>query len=265
MAISSTEAGRKGDAPPRPQRRWWLYGLVGVVVGVVIAAYASGATHYLGLDELGKKHALLKAFVHDHPALSLLSYVGVYLATVLLFLPTMTVLLVAGGFLFGVPVAAVCAVSTALVGAVATFLLARSTLGAAVRSRIKAGGLVAAMEAGVSRHAFTYLLTLRMAPILPFGVVNVVAGLVRMPLSVFCAATAIGLAPPALVYTSLGRGLSEVLEHGGHVGMAELARPGVVGPLLALAALSLAPHLYRAWRAMRRLDRAGIVQTGRLD
>jgi uncharacterized membrane protein YdjX (TVP38/TMEM64 family) len=251
MAMSSTEAGRKADAPVKPPRRWWPYVLLGVVVAVVIAAYASGATRYLGLDELGRRHALLKAFVHDHPALSLFTYVGVYLATVLIFLPTMTVLLVAGGFLFGVPVAAACAVSTALAGAVATFLLARSTLGAALRRRIKAGGVVAAMEAGVRRHAFTYLLTLRMAPILPFGVVNVVAGFVRMPLSVFCAATVLGLAPPALVYTSLGVGLGSVFERGGHVDMAALARPGVVGPLLALAALSLAPHLYRAWRAMR--------------
>jgi uncharacterized membrane protein YdjX (TVP38/TMEM64 family) len=251
VATLSTQAGPKAEAPIRPPRRWWPYVLVCAVLAIAITAYASCATHYLSLDELGRRHALLKGFVHTHPAKSLLLYVGVYLATVLLFLPAMTVLLVAGGFLFGAPVAAVCAVSTALIGAVATFLLARSTLGAVFRRRIKAGGLVAAMEAGVRRHAFTYLLTLRMAPIFPFGVVNVVAGLVRMPLWVFCVATALGLLPPALVYTSLGVGLSRVFARGGHAGMGELAGPGVVGPLLALAALSLAPHLYRAWRAMR--------------
>ena len=131
----------------------------------------------------------------------------------------------------------------------ATFLLARSTLGAALRSRIKPGGLVAAMEAAVSQHAFTYMLTLRMAPIFPFGVVNVVAGLVKMPLSIFCAATFLGLVPPALVYTSLGVGLAQVFERGEHVDMHTFAKPAIVGPLLALAALSLVPHLIRAWRA----------------
>ncbi len=251
MTLLSTEARPKTEAPLRPPRRRWLYVLLVAVVAVVIAAYASGATHYLSLDELGKKHTLLKAFVHHRPALSLLIYAAVYLTTVLLFLPAMTVLLLAGGFLFGVPVAVAAAVSTAVAGAVATFLLARSTLGATFRSRIKAGGLVAAMEAGVSRHAFTYLLTLRMVPVFPFGVVNVVAGLVKMPLSVFCAATVIGLLPPALVYTSLGAGLNRVFERGGHVDMSALARPSVVGPLLGLAALSLAPHLYRALRAKR--------------
>jgi len=248
VALLSTEAAPATEAPRSPSRRW-LYLLLIAVVAVVVAAYASGATHYLSLDELGLRHVELKAYVHHHPAQSLLIFVGVYLATVVLFLPAMTLLLLAGGFLFGVPVAASSALCTALLGAVATFLLARSTLGAALRSRIKPGGLVAAMEAAVSQHAFTYMLTLRMAPIFPFGVVNVVAGLVKMPLSIFCAATFLGLVPPALVYTSLGVGLAQVFERGEHVDMHTFAKPAIVGPLLALAALSLVPHLIRAWRA----------------
>ncbi|MHB8286915.1 MAG: TVP38/TMEM64 family protein [Caulobacteraceae bacterium] len=248
MALLSTEAAPATPAP-QPRSRRWLYVLLIAVVVVVIAAYGSGATRYLSLDELGRRHAELKAFVHAHPVQSLLIYVGVYLASVVLFLPAMTLLLLAGGFLFGVPLATSTALCTAVAGAVATFLLARSTLGAALRGRIKAGGLVAAMEAGVSRHAFTYMLTLRMVPIFPFGVVNVVAGLVKMPLSVFSAATFLGLLPPALVYTSLGVGLAQVFERGEHVDMHTFAKPGIVGPLLGLAVLSLIPHLIRAWRA----------------
>jgi uncharacterized membrane protein YdjX (TVP38/TMEM64 family) len=250
LGPAKTPAGSDPAKTPVGQRkRWLLYALIAAVLAIMAGAYASGATHYLSLDELGKQHAMLKAFVQNHPATSLLIYVGAYLATVVLFLPAMTLLLLAGGFLFGVPIATVSAVSTALVGAVATFLVASSTLGAAFRGRVRRGGLVAAMEAGVRRHAFTYLLTLRMAPIFPFGLVNVVAGLVKMPLPIFCAATVIGLLPPALVYTSLGVGLGKVFERGGHVDMATFAKPAIVGPLLALAALSLAPHLYRAWRA----------------
>ncbi len=248
MAVLSSQAPPPVEAP-RPPRRWPLYVVLAVVLAIVVAAYASGATHYLSLDELGRRHAELKTYVHAHPAGSLLIYAGVYLASVVLFLPAMTLLLLAGGFLFGVPAAAAAALCMALIGAAATFLLARSTLGATLRRRIKTGGLVSAMESGASRHAFSYLLTLRMVPIFPFGVVNVVAGLVKMPLSVFCAATFLGLLPPALVYTALGVGLSQVFDRGEHVDMATFAKPAIVGPLLGLAALSLIPHLYRAWRA----------------
>lgn len=230
---------------------WRLYAVLAAALLIGIVVSTSGMTRYLSLAELGDKHTLLKGFASAHPIESLLIFVGVYLAAILMFLPTMSIMLLAAGFLFGAPVAAPVAIIVGVGGATVMFLAARSTLGDVLRRRAKTGGLVQAMEAGVRRHAFTYLLTLRLVPVFPFGLVNVLAGSVGISLRTFCAATLLGLIPPALVYTSLGAGLGAVFDHGGRPSLHSLGRPEIVGPLLALAALSLAPHLYRAWRARR--------------
>jgi uncharacterized membrane protein YdjX (TVP38/TMEM64 family) len=114
---------------------------------------------------------------------------------------------------------------------------------------------MAKIEQGFSRDAFSYLLALRLMPVAPFFVVNIAAGLARVRLAAFVAATVIGAAPSAFIFATLGAGLGGVLRRHGQLGAQLLLQPQIAGPLTALAALSLAPPAWRLWK--RRRDRRG--------
>jgi uncharacterized membrane protein YdjX (TVP38/TMEM64 family) len=131
------------------------------------------------------------------------------------------------------------------VGATLFFVAARAGL-----ARLAAGAVprAAQLQAGFQRNAFSYLLVLRLVPLFPFWLVNLVAGAAGLPLRVYVLATFLGIIPVTFVYASLGSGLGAVLAQGREPDLAVVFRPGVLLPLLALAALALVPVLYRRWR-----------------
>jgi uncharacterized membrane protein YdjX (TVP38/TMEM64 family) len=88
---------------------------------------------------------------------------------------------------------------------------------------------------------------LRLVPIFPFWLVNLVAGLAGMRLVPYLAATFLGIIPDALVYAGLGNGLGHVIAARREPDPAMLSRPSVLLPLLALAILALIPVGYRRW------------------
>jgi len=134
----------------------------------------------------------------------------------------------------------------ATAGAVLLFLIARTALGEPLRAR--AGPWLSKMADGFRADAFNYLLVLRLVPIFPFWLVNLVPALLGVPLSTFALATAIGIVPGSLVYASVGAGLGVVLERGEEPDLGLLFEPAVLLPLLGLAALALLPV---AWRRLR--------------
>jgi uncharacterized membrane protein YdjX (TVP38/TMEM64 family) len=110
---------------------------------------------------------------------------------------------------------------------------------------------VARIEAGFSRDAFAYLLALRLMPVAPFFAVNLAAGLARIRLRTFVLATLIGSAPSAFIFATLGAGLGGMFRRHARLGANLLLQPQIAGPLVALAALSLAAPLWRLWRTRR--------------
>jgi len=244
--------------PPRPPigRRLWItlrtWGPVLLIVLVIVAALGSGVAKHLSLDDVRVRRAELAEFVQAHPIEAPILYVGTFVLVVALALPGAMIMTLTGGLLFGVALGTAAAVTGASFGALLMFLVARSTLGAALRGRIRPDGVVARMEAEIRRHAFSYLLSLRLMPAVPFALVNLVSGFVKMPLSTYLAATLLGIAPSTLIYVSVGAGLGTVFDQGGAANLQMLLRPQVAAPLCALAVLSVAPHLVRLWIARRR-------------
>ena len=137
---------------------------------------------------------------------------------------------------------AVCAVIGATLGATALFLAARAGLGGLAQ---RAGRFVAKLEAGFRADAFSYLLVLRLVPIFPFWLVNLVPALVGVRLATFVLATFLGIIPGSFVYTSLGNGLGSVVEE---PDLAIVFEPRVLLPVVGLAILALIPVGYRRWR-----------------
>jgi signal transduction histidine kinase/uncharacterized membrane protein YdjX (TVP38/TMEM64 family) len=239
------------------------YGPIVVIALVAVLAMMTGAARLISLRELHERQALLAQFVEAHPIGAPLLYIGVFGLVVALSLPGALIMTLTGGFLFGVWLGAGAAVAGATTGAVVVFLVARSTLGAALRRRARPGGLVERMETKIRRHAFSYLLSLRLMPAVPFALVNLVAGFVKMPLSTYLAATLLGIAPSTLIFAGVGAGLGAVFDRGGAANLHILLRLEVLAPLCALSILAVTPHLVRRWLARpRRSSAAAAALTG---
>lgn len=239
---------------PSPQPPAWLRWLPLLMIGVLFAGLiGSGAVRRLSLSDLASHHAMLAAFVAHHPLASLAAYVGAYVLIVVACTPGPAVMSLAGGFLFGPLVGGAAALGSMLAGGVVVFGACRTAFGDwATRG---AGATVARIEAGFSRDAFAYLLALRLMPIAPFSLVTLAAGLARVRLPVFVAATLVGAAPSAFIFAGLGAGLDSVFRRGGRVDAGVLARPEIALPLAGLALLALGAPAWRLWR-MRRGGRA---------
>jgi uncharacterized membrane protein YdjX (TVP38/TMEM64 family) len=209
--------------------------------------WATGAHEVLSLETLRRHRAFLLAFVAERPVTAAITYLLLYAGATALSVPGAVFLTLAGGFLFGTLRATGLVVVGATAGAVLLFLIARTALGEPLRAR--AGPWLSKMADGFRADAFNYLLVLRLVPIFPFWLVNLVPALSGVPLSTFALATAIGIVPGSLVYASVGAGLGVVLERGEEPDLGLLFEPAVLLPLLGLAALALLPVARRRLRA----------------
>ena len=223
-----------------------------LVLAVSIAVYWSGAWRQISLEALRDKRVALLAFVRLHPVLALEIYMGVYAVVVAFSLPGALLMSLSGGYLFGVATGTLAAVAGASTGATAMFLMARTALGDALARRFAEGsGLLFRLQRGARTHAVATLLALRLMPAVPFTLVNLLAGVVRMKLGPYVVATVIGIAPSTLIYVWTGHGLHSVFRRSGAVDLRALIQPQVYGPLAALAVLGSLPLAWKLWTARR--------------
>lgn len=224
-----------------------------VILGVLLVGWRLGVFEQLSLDSLGANRQRLIEATREHFWLSLLAFIAVYILFVVCSLPGLLIMTLTGGLLFGMWLGGAAAVVSATTGAVLTFLIGRSAFGDLLRR--KAGPIFGPIVKGFEKHAPTYLMTVRFIPGVPFFAVNLAAGLCRMRLSTFMLITLVGVTPGSLIYASIGASLVTLFARGEHPTMALVLRPGVFGPMLALATLSLLPIGWRLWR--KRQARTG--------
>lgn len=213
---------------------------------VVAALLASGLTHHLSWHGLARHQAVLAAWVAAHPLRAPLLYALAYAAVAALSLPEAALVTVAGGLLFGTLLGGALAVIGSTLGSIVLFLVARSVL---ADSFVRFGGAtLARTRAALQRDGFSYLLAIRLIPAFPFWLVNLAAAFGGMRLLPYATATFLGIIPGTLVFAGIGSGLRDVLARGQRPELTVLFSPGVLLPLLALAALSLLPVAWRRWR-----------------
>lgn len=227
-------------------RRWLPAALLGAGL---LAFFAFDLGRYLSFEALRDNRAALIAWVGAHGWRAGLAYCALYVVVVAFSLPGGAVMTLAGGFLFGVLAGTAWTVLGATVGATAVFLAARSALGDSLRRR--AVPWLARFEAGFRADAIAYLFVLRLVPLFPFFVVNLVPAFLGVRLRDYVFTTFFGILPGTFVYASAGNGLGAVLAAGRRPDLALIFSPPVLLPLLGLAALALLPVLYRRWKARR--------------
>lgn len=221
-----------------------------VIAAAIAAAFAFGLDDYLRFEVLAENRARLAAFVETRFAVAALVYVVTYAIVVALSLPGGAVMTLGGGFLFGPFIGGLLAVTGATIGATAIFLAAKTAIGNALRE--KAGGRIAAFAEGFARDAFSYLLVLRLVPLFPFWLVNLVPAFFSVTLATYIGATFLGIIPGTFVFASVGNGLGAVIDAGRTPDLGVIFQPAVLLPLLGLAALSLVPVVYKRMKGARQ-------------
>ena len=201
-----------------------------------------GPDRAVSFEMLGRHHATLVAWVSAHRAAAMATFVLAYALAVAFSLPVAILVTPIGGFLFGTWLGALLSVVGATVGSIAVFLAARSALSDLMQRR--AAPLLGRFEAGFRRDGFSYLLFLRLVPIFPFWLVNIVPALLGMRLAPYTLATLIGIVPAAVVYAGAGAGFGAVFARGETPDLGLLFEWPILLPLVGLGLLALLPVVY---------------------
>jgi len=220
-----------------------------LLAAATVLVFATGLHRYLSIEVLSQNYMALRAWAADHPVVAPLAFGVVYAAGVAVSIPGAAVMTVAGGLMFGLVLGTLVVVVSATIGATLVFLIAKTALGEPLRRR--ASGWIKRMEQGFQEDALSYLLVLRLVPIFPFWLVNIVPAFLGMRLASYVLATFLGILPGTAVIASIGNGLGEILEAGERPDLSIVFSPEVLGPLVALAALVLSTTLYKRWRRRR--------------
>ena len=216
-----------------------------IIAGMI--ACAIGAFVYfdlgrvLSLDALKQNRDHLLAFTEAQYAVSVALFIVTYIVVTGLSLPGAVILTLAGGFLFGSVFGTLFVNLGATTGATLAFLAARYLLRDWVEQKF--GKWLGPLQQGFTKNAFSYLLTLRLIPLFPFFVVNLVSGLTRMSLGSYVAATAVGIIPGSFVYAYAGRQLGTINS------LKEIASPNVIAAFILLGLLALGPIIYKKFTA----------------
>jgi len=192
-----------------------------LVAGGIAFVFGSGIYREISLESLARHRAWIAHHVAEHEIAALLVYAGVYASMVTLSIPGAMVLTIAGGAVFGTLFGALGAIAGATVGATIIFLITRGAVGEILIRR--AGPKLAKVAAGFREDAFCYLLFLRLVPLFPLWLVNLVPALAGVRLAPYVAATAVGIIPGSFVFAFFGSGLESMLDAQRHAYEACLA------------------------------------------
>ncbi len=241
------------EAQQGRRRGAWLRRLLPLLVLAVAISgfFAFGLERYLSFAALAEHREWLLDAIARAGVLAPLAFIAVYAAVAALSVPGGLFLTVAGGFLFGTWLGGICSLMGATLGASILFLIARSSLGDPLRQR--AGPFLRRVEAGFRENGASYLLVLRLVPLFPFWLVNLVPAFFGVRLRTFVLCSFFGMAPASFIYSSVGAGAGALIERGQTPDLYVIFEPRLLLPLIALALLSLLPLLYKWHQARRRL------------
>jgi pyruvate/2-oxoglutarate dehydrogenase complex dihydrolipoamide dehydrogenase (E3) component/uncharacterized membrane protein YdjX (TVP38/TMEM64 family) len=205
--------------------------IAALAVIAIAAFFLFDLDAYLQLDYLKRQQAALTDIVAARPLLSVAAYFAVYVLVTALSLPGATVLTLVGGGLFGLAWGSVIVSFASTLGATLAFLISRYLFRDAVARRF--GKRMKAIDAGVARDGAFYLFTLRLVPVFPFFVINLVMGLTAIRAPTFALVSQIGMLPGTLVFVNAGTQLAQVASP------ADVLSPGLLGSFVLLGLFPL--------------------------
>lgn len=235
------------QAPEAAKSR--LMRLLPLIFFVAVAAifFVSGLDHFLTFDALRYNHNNLYEYIIGQGIFGISLYILIYTLSVTFSVPGTAVLTIAGGLLFGQWFGTFYAIVGATLGSISLFLIARMVLGDVLKKR--AGPAMKKMEAGFQENALSYLLVLRLIPLFPFFLVNIVPALLGINLRTYVIGTFFGIMPGSFVYATVGAGIGSVFEQNEKFSMQGILTPEITAALTGLAVLVLLPVAYKKFLA----------------
>jgi len=203
------------------------------------------ARDYLSFSVLAENYQALSEWRDEHRIAAIALFMLIYVLAVSFSLPGAVWLSLIGGLLFGTVLGSVMVVISATIGALAIFTAARTALGDTLRAR--ADGWLKKMEDGFQAGAVSYLLIMRLVPVVPFFIANLAPAFLGARTWTFFWTTLIGIIPGTVVYISLGAGLGKQISRGVAPDLGVIFEWHVLGPLLGLAVLASLPLAIRRW------------------
>ncbi|MFP8833155.1 FAD-dependent oxidoreductase [Hydrogenophaga sp. XSHU_21] len=236
------------------------------IAGAIAAFFAFDLGRFLSLEQLKQSQAAFAELQAAHPWRVVAAYFAIYVAATALSLPGATIITLAGGALFGLWWGTLIVSFASSIGATLAFLVARFALRDTVQARF--GQRLAEINRGVERDGAFYLFTLRLIPVVPFFVINLLMGLTTMKARTFYWVSQLGMLAGTVVYVNAGTQLARIDSLQG------ILSPGLLGSFVLLGLFPLAAKwvlaalqrrkVYARWAGQRprRFDRNLIVIGG---
>lgn len=238
--------------------RWLI--VIGLL-GAVVAFFTLGWHHQFSLDALKARQQGLDVYRQAHPWVLRAGFFLVYVAVTALSLPVATLLTLAAGALFGLLEGTLLVSFASSIGATLAFLASRFVFRDTVQQRF--GKRLRAVNEGVQREGGLCLFTLRLVPVIPFFVVNLLMGLTTLPVRTFYWVSQLGMLAATVVFVNAGTQLASVSSLSG------ILSPRIIGsfvllgifPLLArwIVARAKARRIYAKWPKPKKFDRNLVV------
>ena len=219
-----------------------LLALAGIIAAALFFYY--DLQRYLTLQSLKENRQALLDYHAAHKFLMVTGFMTVYVIQTALSLPGAAILSLAAGAIFGSIMGTVYANIAATLGATLAFLVTRYLLRDAVLNRF--GGKLEVINRELETRGFNYLLFLRLVPLFPFFLINLAAGLTRLPLRTFFLGTMLGIIPGGFVYVNAGASLATIESLSG------IASPRVLGSFALLGLFALIPVIYNKLKEKRQ-------------
>jgi uncharacterized membrane protein YdjX (TVP38/TMEM64 family) len=182
--------------------------LVAAIIVLIIVYWAFDLGRYFTLSYLKGSLEGFKALYADHRVLVILIYFFIYVVATSLSLPGAVVLTIVGGALFGFLTGTLIVSFASTIGATMACFVARFLLRDWVQGKF--GDKIVKINEGIEKEGAFYLFTLRLIPVFPFWIINLVMGLTKMPLWTFYWVSQLGMLAGTMVYVNAGKELARI-------------------------------------------------------
>ncbi len=262
---SKTEPGASDAGQPGKKRNKLI--VVAVIIVAIVALILIGRSQdvalfdYLDLQYLKAQQDTIDAYFEAHPLLTASVYFAIYVLVTAFSLPGAAVMTLAGGAIFGLLWGTVIVSFASSIGATLAFLVSRYLLRDMVQTRF--GDKLKAVNAGIEKDGAFYLFTLRLVPVFPFFVINLVMGLTPLATRTFYWVSQLGMLAGTIVYVNAGTQLARIESLDGILSPGLIASFTLLGvfPLIARKVVDgvKAKRVYARWKKPRRFDRNIVV------
>lgn len=224
-------------------KRWGLFVLL---LGLLGLFFYFHLYRYLSFDSLKMHRLILMRFANEHFFQVILGFMAIYTLAVAASIPGAAFLTLIAGFLFGKLTGTAAVVISATLGALIVFIAVELAFREWFTK--KTAKWLQVMENGFQHNAFSYLLFLRLVPLFPFWLVNIVPALLGVPKRTFVIATFLGIIPGSFVYVLVGHGLGHIFDMNETPNLKIIFDLNILLPLLGLALLALLPIVYQYFK-----------------